>query len=162
VAIPPHWRTVLRELREEIAAHLEPGAPGMRCRVCRRRVFKYRRKLNSGMARSIIAAFVYDRDRAHGKYFHFRMAGLQQNQEYAKLEYWGLLERKFKGVTEVRGWWRVTERGREFVREKIRVPRWAYCYNDHCYGLSEEETSIRQALGDKFDLDELLSDNRAR
>jgi len=147
----------LAELRAEVEEWLKPGAGGHRCRVCRQRVQLYQRKLNSGMARSLVKAFVYDRDVAHGEYFHFREAKLQQNQEYAKLEYWGLLERQFRGTTEVRGQWRITQRGRQFVRRRIEVPRWAWCYNNHCYGLSDEMTTLRQALGDRFDLEELLA-----
>lgn len=155
----------LRELRDEVRSHLIPGMPRMNCRVCRQPVFLYLRKLNSGMAYSLVRAYRYDRDVAQGAFFHYREARLDQNLEYSKLAYWGLLEQQVSNTatgTTLRGRWRVTDKGRAFVEEEMRVPLGFYEYNRECYGFTKEKTGIRKALGNKFDLDELLKDNMPR
>jgi hypothetical protein len=75
-----------------------------------------------------------------------------RSREEGKLHWWGLAESH-----EVRGLHRLTPHGALFVRNGLYVPRWALVYNDRLLGLDDSEmVDIRQALGDKFDYDELM------
>jgi hypothetical protein len=54
------------------------------------------------------------------------------------------------------GHWRITERGEQFVKQQILVPSHVYLYNGKFQGYSQESTSILQALGKKFNYNELM------
>jgi hypothetical protein len=98
--------------------------------------------------------------------------------DFAKLSYWGLLcehpkvelggrrknasppssERPKRPVKPPprSGLWRITHKGRQFVDGVIRVPSHALVYKRVARGFSEETVSIREALGERFDYDELM------
>ena len=79
------------------------------------------------------------------------------------LRYWGLLEERrtvSMGARPKRsGWWRVTESGEEFIHEKLSVPKYVRVYDSKPLDFSGPLVTIRDALGAKFDLDELLGDD---
>ena len=74
---------------------------------------------------------------------------------------WGLVEES----SEVRadggraGWWRITADGRRWLLGQSRVPRHAQVYDGRLLRLERdgESVSVRDALGDRFDLDVLLA-----
>lgn len=75
---------------------------------------------------------------------------------FAKLHHWGLIERD----NDRRGWWRVTPKGLRYARGEIKIWRTAMTLNigDKLIGFVREDGKgdIREALGKKFDLDQLL------
>ena len=79
--------------------------------------------------------------------------------DVVKLRYWGLLERakgeRSDGSDRV-GRYRITEVGRQFVEGKIAVPKYVYLYNQRLFRLSEEMTTVQQALGSKFNYGALM------
>ncbi len=77
------------------------------------------------------------------------------------LRYWGLTEEE-RGLRRDdggrAGFWRVTSLGSEFARGLTRVPKYALVYDSRCLGLDGAEfVDIREALGDRFDYDELMA-----
>ena len=128
---------------------------GCQCPCCTQYAKVYRRKINSGMARSLIRMW--------------RLAGTDwinvptsigaRSREEGKLAYWQLVEES----TDVRddggraGWWRVTERGAQFVTNQLKVPKYARVYDGRCLGLRGELVTIRRCLSSRFDYDELMS-----
>lgn len=128
---------------------------GTTCPVCVRHAQVYRRALNSGMARSLIAMY-----RHGGKEFiHIPTAVPQRSREDAKMRYWGLVEeeRVLRPDGGRAGYWRVTDQGERFVLEGLLVPKWAIEYDSDLMGMdSSELTDINAALGDRFRLDELM------
>jgi len=83
---------------------------------------------------------------------------MSSTNEMAKLRHWGLIEKHY-GKSEdgnSNGLYRITEKGRAFVRGEISVPRYCYIFNDEVNGFSEEKTTIQAALGDKFNYSELI------
>jgi hypothetical protein len=44
-----------------------------------------------------------------------------------------------------------------FVKHGREKPKNVFLYNNKIQGFSEETTTIKQALGDKFDFEELMS-----
>jgi hypothetical protein len=76
--------------------------------------------------------------------------------EEAKLRYWGLIEED----PSRQAYYRVTDAGEEWVLGYSYVPKKALVINQNgrCVGLEGPPWSIRQALGKKFDLIELLNE----
>jgi hypothetical protein len=143
----------LKEAKEWLLERIDDGAA---CPCCTQFAKVYRRKINSTMARGLIAAF-----RAYGTEFghlqQIRHRGLD-NREESKLRYWGLMEDD--GETREDGGhagrWRVTTNGRIWVLNESKVPKYARIYDGRCIGLVGEPQSIVEALADKFDYRELM------
>lgn len=101
--------------------------------------------------------------------------------DFPKLRYWGLLERKpaeMEGRTTksgrqvsgggqaapptrgdeavIPGYYRITPKGIQFVKNLCSVPRISLLYNDGFYGHKGPEVNIYAALEDKFDYMELM------
>jgi hypothetical protein len=148
-------------LRDMVDKTLQPGRPPMDCPICERLVFLVRRKLHTGMALSLIA-FYKDWKYGDGSPCDYRVhlhRGASRDHGY--LRFWGLAEAvtAHEGKDLPKGFYQITPRGVRFIEEEITVPKWVWTYNDKVYVKSEERTDIRTALGDKFDLTELLRDN---
>lgn len=131
---------------------------GERCPCCTQLAKVYRRALNAGMARALIAMY-----RAGGTDWIHKPTVLKGLGSAARdesiLRYWGLLEeekdRRPDGGRS--GWWRVTDAGEEFVLGATTVPKHARIYDGRCLGLDPESyISIKDALGNKFDYDALM------
>ena len=79
--------------------------------------------------------------------------------EFARLRYWGLVEE----ATTPRpdggraGWWRITDRGRQFILNRITAPTYCKVYNGHVQGFEGPWVSVKQALGKKFDYNDLMN-----
>jgi hypothetical protein len=141
----------LADLRAEVDAHLKPGMPPIECRVCGQHVQLYRRKINSGMARALVRLYLHNRQNP-GMWMDYRDRSAQgESRNHPYLRFWGLIERGPEA-----GFWRITDYGRDFVEDRVTVPRAVWHFNNTAYGFTAEQTTIRRALGDHFDLDELL------
>lgn len=134
-----------------LRAKLSTGAP---CPLCTQHAQTYRRKINSGMARSLIHMY---RTAGTG-WVHVKVIGAGSREE-GKLAYWGLVEEQLgTGLHGGRaGYWRVTHKGVAFIRKEIRVPKYARIYNGKVVGFDHAGgTDIIEALGTRFDYDDLL------
>lgn len=140
----------LGDARAWLRARLDKGAP---CPLCQQHSKMYRRKINSGMARSLIHMY-----RSAGtSWIHVRLIGAKSREE-GKLAYWGLVEeQKGAGLHGGRaGYWRVTRKGEDFLNGHLKVPKYAKVYNGQVYGFEGDDVSIKDALGTKFDYEELM------
>lgn len=129
---------------------------GERCPCCTQMAKVYRRTIHSTMARTLVVAH-----HQHGlDWFHLATltATTGRGGEEGKLRYWGLIEeetgRRPDGGRS--GWWRITPLGADFVLGRAKVQKYARIYDGRCLGLDGEEISIRDALGKKFNYDELM------
>lgn len=122
---------------------------GCRCPCCGLYNKVYRRKLNSGMAYFLIKLCRMVKDEDGWVVVKW---GRTVTGDYSKLRYWGIIEQK-KGKSNT---WRVTPKGSLFVLGCLDVPRYAFIFDSQCLGFSKEQTSIHDALGDKFDYTELM------
>lgn len=127
---------------------------GEHCPLCNQNAKMYRRKINSGMAASLIHMH---RIAPTGGWVHVHAIGAHSREE-GKLAYWGLAEEQTgAGMHGGRaGYWRVTDKGRAFLKGTMTVPKYAKVYNGQCYGLEGDLVSIKDALGTKFNYDELM------
>ena len=146
-------QTPLAQLRAWLLSKADVGAE---CPLCHQHVQVYRRKINSGMARSLILMY-----RAGGlEFIHLPTTIGARSREEGKLAYWGLVEEeKVRRPDGGRaGYWRVTELGELFLREQIKVPKYARVYNGRALSLDlTERVSIKDALGTKFDYSDLMA-----
>lgn len=148
---PDDWDT-LGAAREWLRERADEGAT---CPCCTQFAKVYRRKINSGQARSLIRMYRADKSRG---YVHVPSLGARSREE-GKLRYWGLVEeertRRPDGGRS--GYWRITDLGERWVLGQVKVPKYARIYDKRCLGLDEDESaSIYDALGDKFDYNELM------
>lgn len=150
----------LVEAKNWLRARVDEGA---RCPCCTQYAKVYRRSLPSATARTMIAMY----RRNEGRDFLYLPAmldtinGVAYQGGYATYgHHWGLMEHEHgerpDGSSRV-GWWRLTALGRRFTNAEVAVPRYAYVYNGRCLRVDGPAWSISQALGTKFDYDELMS-----
>lgn len=152
-------KRALIQLRADLRRELEDGTT---CPVCGQHAQIYRRKINSGMAKSLIAMYRTQDWLPDGgtDFMHVPTVIGAQSREEGKLAYWHLVaeeavQRPDGGRA---GYWRLTPRGRRFVEGQISVPKYAEIYNGKVVGMdSSEMVTIRDALGTKFDYSELMA-----
>lgn len=133
---------------------------GITCPCCDQFAKVYRRKLNASMARALLAlARRPDLEWVH--LFDFLQQESIQHSDAPMLRHWGLIEDRGDERADGNpraGFYRLTDRGRSYAcRPDAILPRHALIYNDHLLGFSEETTTLRQALGSKFDYSELIT-----
>lgn len=149
----------LGEVKAELREHWKTD--GIVCAACTQLVNLYPRPIHSTMVYLLVRLFLLDRARPdfyHVKDIYDHRAGNGSN-DFAKFKMWEMIEQKpkvkgQKGRTS--GFWRITEKGKAFVRGEITIPLHALVFNKKCYGFSGQTVSIQEALGIKFDYDQLM------
>jgi hypothetical protein len=53
--------------------------------------------------------------------------------------------------------WKPTELGIKFVKNEINLPKHIFLYNNKFLKFSDEKINVIEALGDKFNYDELMN-----
>jgi hypothetical protein len=150
----------LEEAKEWLRKRVDKGAS---CPCCTQFAKVYKRKLNSSMARGLLVLLRYAT--AHpDEDLHipsiFREEKVCSSNDGALLRHWGLIQAcsgvRSDGSTRI-GFYRLTQLGREFALDRVSVPMYAILYSERLLRLSKEQTSIRDALGNKFNYQELMS-----
>lgn len=109
------------------------------CPCCDQFVKLYRRKLNAGMAHSLVVLWKH----ARSHFVHVPTVVGRESADQALLRYWELIE----AHPEQSGYWRVTELGEQFVTGQITVPSHVLLYNNRFLGLDGDSVSIQDCLG---------------
>lgn len=132
---------------------------GYFCPCCGSYCRRYYRSLNANMCIVMIALF---RKKKFGfiKIEEFmRVNGYSRSGDFPYLVHWKLLE-KMEGErtdgSKNHGFYKLTDKGRQFVLEQITVPKKIIYYNGKCEGFEGNEVGIKEALGKKFDYRELM------
>lgn len=152
-AVRPLSTDPLSLVRSWLSQHAEVG---VECPACQQHVKVYRRKVNAGMARSLIAMYTV----GGTDWIHVPTQIGARSREEGKLAYWGLVtdEKGRRPDGGRSGYWRVTARGAAFVRCQMSIPKYARVYNGRVLGFDTTEmVTIKDALGDKFDYAELMA-----
>lgn len=159
------FEETLQEARDRLKENLRDG---IICPCCGQLAKIYKRKLNSGMARSLIN--FYKRSLEKPGWFHALKDFQFETQgskyicgDYSKLAFWGLIEEggdtKDDGNPNA-GFYRITKLGVDFVLGKIPVNRYVYLFNGnqvHVEDEDQQEIKIHEALADGFNYDELMA-----
>jgi len=147
----------LGEAKQWLRDRWEEGAD---CPCCGQFAKLYKRPLTSSMAAALLLMA-----RHQGRdFFHvpdwlakWTSTAVIRGGDWAKLRHWGLIEADPEGRA---GYYRITERGRDFLYAGLSVPRHVYLYDNQTFDRIDpmrETTTLRQALGDRFDLDVLMA-----
>lgn len=148
--------STLREAKVWLRGELDGGA---KCPCCTQLAKVYRRKLNAGMARSLLRMY-----NAGGiEWVDVPTVCVGSSREEGKLRYWGLVEeddtpREDGGHA---GQWRVTPAGRAFILGDLTVQSHAKVYDSRCLGLEGPQVTIIDCLGKRFNLAELMATRAA-
>lgn len=163
-----------------LAEWIKAGAPDMSAQEFRRAVLDgrdqncpccgrlgklYRRTLSSGMARTLLVIYRHaEATQPPGGWVavsELGDSGVLRSREHHRLRFWDLLEPHVDSHRTAdansRDMWRITEHGKAFARDEIRVPKAVYVYDNTPWRFDEDQrVSIREALGTKFNYAELL------
>lgn len=155
--LPTPAHITLADAQDNLLAVIQDGAE---CPCCGQFAKVYKRKFNSGIAKALID--LYRETEGGHKWFHARnvLVGIgSSSAEYSKPEYWGLMERKKEKKEDgnISGFYKLTDAGRDFILGRRRVEKFVHLYNTLVYGFSGPEITIREAIGDHFNYDELMA-----
>ncbi len=136
------------------------------CPVCKQHCKIYKRKLTSSMVLALIHIDRYFEDNPEEEWVHVEnhlkdIKGLPAaiRGDFPKLRFWSFIKKKEDtrddGSKRV-GYYRITELGNAFVHNLIEAPKHAFIYNNELLHFSDEVTRVAEALGSKFDYNELM------
>lgn len=147
----------LEAMRDWLLARLPDG---VFCPLCGQFAKIYRRKITCKTAEALVLMRRHELESANPAGEYIYMPGLldRKQADETKARYWGLIEEKPEKRDDGGrvGWWRLTIRGRRWVDGVIKVPKYAQIYNKECLELHGNPVSIRDALGTKFNYDDLM------
>lgn len=132
---------------------------GCKCPVCEQTVKIYRRRINSNIARALIAMY---RQHGVGAWFHIRDVGRSYSTagEFAFLRFYGLIEKKEHTEGDEgkksSGYWKLTDLAGKFVRKEVLLSKYIKLYNGACLGFEGGDISIEACLQNKFDYNDLM------
>jgi len=150
------------KLLSEVRAEIEERKwkDGCICPACDQTAKVYRRKITDDMA-LFLAWLVEQKVKTKETYHHYQKYKTRAHLggDYSKLEYWQLMARMPKDENDDKassGFWKVTERGYDFLIGKIKVPRYAFIYANRIEGFSDEQISFKDCLANPFDYPEIM------
>lgn len=136
----------------------ENWSKGATCPCCQQHVQLYRRPITSAMAAGLILMYHFRKNAfTHVEDFFKKIKCPSSIRgDFSKLRYWGLIEENTEEEGQ-EGFYRVTAKGREFVRCEIKVESHIQLYNDKFYGFVGNYVDIRDCLKTKFDYEKLMA-----
>ena len=144
--------------RTEMLANLDEGT---HCPCCYRFIKRYRRKLNSGMCRTLIWLYHHQRETGQRwvKVADVAPTHVLRTNEISRLTLWNLVKEKSLSDDEdsrTSGQYRITNAGTDFVEGKLHMPSHVLLMSNKVESFSDTKTSIKEALGSKFSYNELM------
>lgn len=145
----------LSELKEYLTNNYEDGCM---CPACNQNVKLYKRKLASTMAYCLILFVVEARKTGNAptkftKYLDIKNVGVANRADWQKLVYFKMI----KPDQQNNAFYTVTQIGFDFVEGKRTAPEHVKVYNGKTRGFAMEQITIKQALKNKFNIDDLLN-----
>lgn len=140
------------------------GIKGTNCPCCGQYVKLYIRKLNSGMSLFLIGLYRLNKRHCYDQFSNKEiMSEMEINTaslDYSILKHFKLIEEPNVDSEEKRksGIWMITKLGKEFVEGAKKVPSHVHIYNNKVKGFSITYTTIIEALGKKFNYQELMNE----
>ena len=153
----------VKEARAWLEARVEHG---VRCPTCTRFAKIYTRTITASMARALMLLYKHDVMKP-GEFVRVDKYLMSQGVHSgaampALLRHWSLVEKKKgkrKDSSSATGEYRITERGKLFVEDKITVHKFVRLYDDQSLFVEDtEKISIKQALKKQFNYDELMKE----
>jgi hypothetical protein len=136
---------------------------GVYCPCCHQYVKLYRRKLNASMAMALLYIYL-EHFKTAEDWIHVEELLIKRifksSHDWALMRFWKLIEQDEAAEEhkKTNGKWRITDRGMAFVNDtRVRIPKSILICNNKFEGFSEDDTNIREALGEEFDYEELMN-----
>lgn len=132
---------------------------GYNCPCCGQLCKRYFRKMNGNMCSVMITLFRKKRFGFVPIEEFMRVNGFQRCGDFSYLVHWGMMEKmtgKRPDGSKNNGFYKLTDKGRQFVKQEITAPQTLVIYNGKVEGFEGPEISIIDALGKKFDYRELM------
>jgi len=167
----PPARDTLQEARDKVRDGLEDC---VECPCCKQLCKLYARNMNSARARALI--WLVNKHElallrrsphsiAHGQtcWTHIRTEApkwlIALGGEFAKLRYWGFITERPNDDKRKRtsGYWKPTQAGRDFAHGRAMAIKTFYVFDGEVQRASTELISVRAALGEQFDYQELMN-----
>lgn len=132
---------------------------GMDCPCCGQFVKQYKYNLFATSACALIDLYKLPRDYHHVSQFAEARKGKARASHFAELRFWGLAEPMDSktATTNSSGMWRITKDGELFVQNKYHVRKLVLVFNNKFFGFEGRFINIKDALGNKFDYNELMN-----
>ena len=154
---PDIFNADLDALRLDVKEKRNSG--GCSCPVCGQYCKTYKRKLNSAQA-AFICWLVREWRKVPDEWINVPIRYPHKiGGEYGKLAHFGLAvlqPNPDDSSKKTSGMWKPTWHGVQFVRGSITVPKYIFLYDNNLEGVSSDQITIREALGEKFDYAELM------
>lgn len=150
--------TTILEAKEQLRKNFEKGAI---CPCCNQLVKLYKFAINSSMSKNLLALDHFQQGEDYltiDELVSLTNDAMFKAGNFPKLRWWGLIERPANDDPDKRssGMWRITEKGRAFVKGRITVPKKALLYNQKCWGFEGDQVSIKDSLGEFFSYRDLM------
>jgi hypothetical protein len=128
---------------------------GITCPCCEQKVKLYKRQITSSMAYQLVClAKVKTVGFIHVEKWRSNVnasGGTMGGGEHSKLQFWGLIE------TDGKGYWKITQEGREFAFGQGTVRKFARIFNNTFLGFDGPQVTIQGCLGVRYMLADLLA-----
>lgn len=137
----------IEEGQRLVQAVIDGESDPIKCPCCGQNVATRRQNMTGKLAAWLIALIrIWDRaGRVWVKKSEDTVLAAFRGGDYAKLEYWGLIERHPEKV----GLWRPTRSGVEYVKNRSVLPAAAVTFNDTVYRFEGKKIRISDAFGTK-------------
>lgn len=128
------------------------------CPTCGRHAQIYRRKFHASMAQQLIRLFHLGGVMGYVHASRLILPGVTGTGDFTKAKYWRLIEQAETTDDAVKssGLWRLTQSGVLFVKSSMSIAREVMVFDDEVLGMSQETITIAEALGDRFNYQELM------
>lgn len=160
----------LRKMQTSLFTSLEEArswteknkSTGCICPCCNQILKVYKRALNSVMSRCLIRLYWLDNNDKNYHHVKKIVEGISDTgtNDFSKLKHYSLIEEMPKDLsntkTRTSGFWKITEKGRLYVENKISVESHIYLCNASLLGFSTTQTNIIESIGKKFNYQELM------
>ena len=154
----------MRETIEEAKLYLRDNFDkGVDCPCCGQKVKLYKRKVNSGMVIFLIGLYRLADKNKRKNYFRNTDVMKEMNLsatslDYSVMKHFGLIMEMTNedNTKKSSGYWGITSKGFSFISGQ-KIQKHVLIYNNKKQGFSDETTTIKDALGDKFNFDELMN-----
>jgi len=118
------------------------------CAKCGAPTLEYKHTLSKVLAGDLIRLYEYQRSR---EFLAVMLADLRLNYSQAsnfqKLRYWGLVEHRTKEDKRT-GHWSITEKGEDWLRSLIRLPRCVWTYRGEVIEFEGDKILITDTMPD--------------
>ena len=147
-------KTIL-EGRAHLSANFEKGTI---CPCCSQFVKVYKYKLYANSIKALIELSHLGPGFHHISKYAEATKHRPRAAHFADLRHWGFIRKSMEPVDGKKssGFWEITLEGHKFIYGKTTAKERVRIFNNNLFGFEGEEISVLQALGNKFNYDELM------